>query len=83
MRSCTPVTLKILGRASVSICGLSDWTEALPTIVARDFGADGTYLPVSAMCKVADLYLWQVKTDARYAFIIADTTETMTHTTLG
>ena len=53
---------------------------ALPVAVARDCGADIAYLPGLAMCKAADLYPGQAKTDARDAFIIADTARTMPHT---
>ena len=53
---------------------------ALPVAVARDCGADIAYLPGLAMRKAADLYPGQAKTDARDAFIIADTARTMLHT---
>ncbi|MFF8892799.1 IS110 family RNA-guided transposase [Brevibacterium casei] len=53
---------------------------ALPVAVARDCGADIAYLPGLAMRKAADLYPGQAKTDARDAFIIADTARTMPHT---
>ena len=53
---------------------------ALPVAVARDCGADIAYLPWLAMRKAADLYPGQAKTDARDAFIIADTARTMPHT---
>ena len=53
---------------------------ALPIAVARDVGADVAYLPGLAMRKAADLYPGQSKTDARDAFIIADTARTMPHT---
>jgi hypothetical protein len=57
---------------------------ALPVAVARDCGADIAYLPGLAMRKAADLYPGQAKTDARDAFIIADTARTMPHTlTIG
>ncbi|AOP52815.1 IS110 family transposase [Brevibacterium aurantiacum] len=52
----------------------------LPVAVARDCGADIAYLPGLAMRKAADLYPGQAKTDARDAFIIADTARTMPHT---
>jgi hypothetical protein len=48
---------------------------ALPVAVARDCGADIAYLPGLAMRKAADLYPGQAKTDARDAFIIADTAQ--------
>ena len=38
------------------------------------------YLPGLAMRKAADLYFGRSKTDARDAFIIADTARTMPHT---
>ncbi|SMX66680.1 Transposase [Brevibacterium iodinum ATCC 49514] len=53
---------------------------ALPVAVARDCGAVIAYLPGLAMRKAADLYPGQAKTDARDAFIIADTARTMPHT---
>ena len=53
---------------------------ALPVAVARDCDADIAYLPGLAMRKAADLYPGQAKTDARDAFIIADTARTMPHT---
>ena len=53
---------------------------ALLVAVARDCGADIAYLPGLAMRKAADLYPGQAKTDARDAFIIADTARTMPHT---
>ncbi|WP_255248935.1 IS110 family transposase [Brevibacterium casei] len=52
----------------------------LPVAVARDCGAGIAYLPVLAMRKPADLYPGQAKTDARDAFIIADTARTVPHT---
>ena len=53
---------------------------ALPIAIARDVGADVAYLPGLAMRKAADLYPGRSKTDARDAFIIADTAQTMPHT---
>ncbi|OKL50704.1 IS110 family transposase, partial [Bowdeniella nasicola] len=53
---------------------------ALPIAVARDLGAGVAYLPGLAMRKAADLYPGRSKTDARDAFIIADTARTMPHT---
>jgi len=53
---------------------------ALPVAVARDCGAQVAYLPGLAMRKAADLYPGAAKTDARDAFIIADTARTMPHT---
>lgn len=53
---------------------------ALPIAVARDVGCAVAYLPGLAMRKAADLYPGRSKTDARDAFIIADTARTMPHT---
>ena len=53
---------------------------ALPIAVARDSGCAVAYLPGLAMRKAADLYPGRSKTDARDAFIIADTARTMPHT---
>lgn len=53
---------------------------ALPIAVARDTGCAVAYLPGLAMRKAADLYPGRSKTDARDAFIIADTARTMPHT---
>lgn len=53
---------------------------ALPIAVARDAGCAVAYLPGLAMRKAADLYPGRAKTDARDAFIIADTARTMPHT---
>ena len=53
---------------------------ALPIAVAGDLGADVAYLPGLAMRKTANLYPGRSKTDARDAFIIADTARTMPHT---
>ena len=53
---------------------------ALPIAVARDVGCSVAYLPGLAMRKAADLYPGRSKTDARDAFIIADTARTMPHT---
>jgi len=53
---------------------------ALPIAVARGCGATVAYLPGLAMRKAADLYPGRSKTDARDAFIIADTARTMPHT---
>src|SRR5699024_8724890 len=53
---------------------------ALPIAVARDCGADVAYLPGLAMRKAADLHPGRSKTDAKDAFIIADTARTMPHT---
>lgn len=53
---------------------------ALPIAVARDCGCEVAYLPGLAMRKAADLYPGKAKTDARDAFIIADTARSMPHT---
>ncbi len=53
---------------------------ALPIAIARDVGVDVAYLPGLAMRKAADLYPGNAKTDARDAFIIADTARSMPHT---
>lgn len=53
---------------------------ALPIAVARDAGCTVAYLPGLAMRKAADLYPGRSKTDARDAFVIADTARTMPHT---
>lgn len=53
---------------------------ALPVTVARACGHDVGYLPGLSMRRVADLYPGSAKTDARDAFIIADTARTMPHT---
>ena len=53
---------------------------ALPIAVARDCGATVAYLPGLAMRKAADLYPGKSKTDARDAFIIAETARAMPHT---
>ena len=56
---------------------------ALPVAVARDAGVDVAYLPGLTMRRVADLHQGQAKTDARDAFIIADTARTLPHTLRG
>ncbi|WP_297742656.1 IS110 family transposase [uncultured Tessaracoccus sp.] len=53
---------------------------ALPVAVARNAGCEVAYLPGLAMRKAADLYPGRAKTDAKDAFIIADTARTMPHT---
>lgn len=53
---------------------------ALPIAVARDCGCEVAYLPGLVMRKAADLYPGRSKTDARDAFIIADTARTMPYT---
>lgn len=56
---------------------------ALVIAVAQDLGIDVAYLPGLAMARVADLHPGQAKTDARDAFIIAETARTMVHTLRG
>ena len=53
---------------------------ALAIAVARDCDCQVAYLPGLAMRKAADLYPGRSKTDARDAFVIADTARTMPHT---
>jgi transposase len=53
---------------------------ALPVAVARDCGHEIAYLPGLSMRRIADLYPGQAKTDARDAFIIADSARTLPHT---
>ncbi|MGG7444141.1 IS110 family transposase [Zafaria sp. J156] len=53
---------------------------ALPVAIAQSIGIDVAYLPGLTMRRVADLHRGQAKTDARDAFIIADTARTMPHT---
>ncbi|WAL49257.1 IS110 family transposase [Rhodococcus pyridinivorans] len=53
---------------------------ALPVTIARACGHAVAYLPGLTMRRVADLHPGQAKTDARDAFIIADTARTMPHT---
>ncbi|MEE1622710.1 IS110 family transposase, partial [Zafaria sp. Z1313] len=53
---------------------------ALPVAIAQSIGIDVAYLPGLTMRRVADLHPGQAKTDARDAFIIADTARTMPHT---
>jgi transposase len=53
---------------------------ALPVAVARACGVRTAYLPGLTMRRAADLYPGEAKTDARDAFIIADTARAMPHT---
>lgn len=53
---------------------------ALPIAVAKSMGIQVAYLPGLAMRRAADLYPGSAKTDARDAFVIADTARTMPHT---
>lgn len=56
---------------------------ALVIAVAQDLGIEVAYLPGLTMRRVADLHPGQAKTDARDAFIIANTARTMAHTLRG
>ena len=56
---------------------------ALAIAVAQDLGIEVAYLPGLTMRRVADLHQGQAKTDARDAFIIADTARTLPHTLRG
>ncbi|WP_270264007.1 IS110 family transposase [Kocuria marina] len=56
---------------------------ALVIAVAQVLGIDVAYLPGLTMRRVADLHEGQAKTDARDAFIIADTARTLPHTLRG
>lgn len=56
---------------------------ALVIAVAQDLGIDVAYLPGLTMRRVADLHEGQAKTDARDAFIIADTARTLPRTLRG
>ncbi|MBD2763729.1 IS110 family transposase [Kocuria sp. cx-455] len=56
---------------------------ALVIAVAQDLGIDVAYLPGLTMRRVADLHPGQAKTDARDAFIIANTARTLPHTLRG
>lgn len=53
---------------------------ALPLAVARNMGCPLAYLPGLTMRRIADLYSGEAKTDARDAFVIADTARVMPHT---
>ncbi|GAA4019280.1 IS110-like element IS110 family transposase [Streptomyces marokkonensis] len=53
---------------------------ALPVTAARAAGCRVAYLPGLSMRRAADLYPGEAKTDARDAFVIADTARTMPHT---
>ena len=56
---------------------------ALVIAVAQDLGVEVAYLPGLTMRRVADLHPRQAKTDARDAFIIANTAHTPPHTLRG
>lgn len=53
---------------------------ALPVAVAQAAGVIVGYLPGLSMRRIADLHPDEAKTDARDAFIIAETARTMPHT---
>ena len=53
---------------------------ALPVAIARSMGVMVAYLPGLAMRRIADLHPGNAKTDARDAYVIADTARTMPHT---
>jgi len=53
---------------------------ALPLTVARAAGCRVAYLPGLSMRRAADLHPGEAKTDARDAFVIAETARTMAHT---
>jgi len=53
---------------------------ALPLTVARASGCRVAYLPGLSMRRAADLHPGEAKTDARGAFVIAETARTMPHT---
>jgi transposase, IS111A/IS1328/IS1533 len=53
---------------------------ALPVAIAQNMGIQVAYLPGLTMRRVADLHPGEAKTDARDAFIIAETARTMAHT---
>src|SRR5699024_6517158 len=56
---------------------------ALVIAVAQQLGIQVAYLPGLTMRRVADLHPGQAKTDARDAYIIAETARTMPHTLRG
>ncbi len=53
---------------------------ALPVAIAQDMEIQVAYLPGLTMRRVADLHPGEAKTDARDAYIIAETARTMPHT---
>ena len=53
---------------------------ALPVAVARVAGHQVAYLPGLAIRRIADLHPGSAKTDARDAYVIADTARTLPHT---
>lgn len=56
---------------------------ALPVAIAQDMEIQVPYLPGLTMRRVADLHPGEAKTDARDAFIIAETARTIPHTLHG
>jgi len=56
---------------------------ALVVALAQQLGSQVAYLPGLTMRRVADLHPGQAKTDARDAYIIAETARTMPHTLRG
>ncbi|MFD3775783.1 IS110 family transposase [Streptomyces sp. NPDC058612] len=64
--------------------GVRPWAVAnigaLPLAVAQDMGCRVAYLPGLSMRRAADLYPGEAKTDARDAYVIADTARSMPHT---
>src|SRR5690625_1120537 len=57
--------------------------SALVIAVAQQLGIQVAYLPGLTMRRVADLHPGQAKTDARDAYIIAESARTMPHTLRG
>lgn len=72
--------LQSQGRVLVIVDQPNTTGGALPIAVARSMGIQVAYLPGLAMRLAADLYPGNAKTDARDAFVIADTARTMPHT---
>ncbi|MGX6395639.1 IS110 family transposase [Rothia kristinae] len=69
-----------------SILVIVDQPKTIGTLaiaVATSLGVDVAYLPGLTMRRVADLHPGQAKTDARDAFIIAETARTMLPTLRG
>ena len=56
---------------------------ALPVAIAQNMGIQVAYLPGLTMRRVADLHPGEAKTDARDAYIIAETARTIPHTLHG
>ncbi|MDO5094372.1 MAG: IS110 family transposase [Propionibacteriaceae bacterium] len=72
--------LQSQGRVLVIVDQPNTTGGALPIAVARSMGIQVAYLPGLAMRLAADLYPGNAKTDARDAFVIADTARSMPHT---